>query len=259
LDDPELIHTLISSAKADAHQAIALFGLSLEAFRDVVEVRDRSIDEAGRAVLEQPGPDGRMIKCKAGCAHCCHQMVHATPLEALLIADAIRTSFTEAETEALVARLVALMRVPANEADRTSRKLPCPLLENNSCSIYKIRPHVCRALYSYSATACSKGLDASTRTRGASIMVPSPDIPYKFASALNMGLDATLLEHGLDTERVDLAGGLHYALTHKEAATDWLAGKDIFAPFRTVGPLFEGEPLRNDKLVKMALESYGIS
>src|ERR1700738_948575 len=108
---------------------------------------------------------GLSISCKAGCGACCRQMVPISIFEAQAMGQWIRTLPPE-QQQVLEARfhqtLLALKDTGIIQrlidedwfADNDTAKLmaidyfrlgiPCPFLENESCSIHPIRPLSCR-------------------------------------------------------------------------------------------------------------------
>src|SRR6478672_12209044 len=100
---------------------------------------------------------GQAISCRKGCGACCRQLVpiSRTEGEALLALVeampkerrmAVRARFADAEARITAAGL-------AERADRSDREMslayfalrvPCPFLEDESCSIHTDRPLVCR-------------------------------------------------------------------------------------------------------------------
>jgi Fe-S-cluster containining protein len=117
------------------------------------------------AVAAQVTEAGRAISCKAGCGACCRQMVPLSIFEAEALSAWIR-SLPELRQQELAGRFhQALLKLSAAglidrmvETDwfadsETTRKLgidylyqrvPCPFLEDESCSIHPIRPLICR-------------------------------------------------------------------------------------------------------------------
>jgi Fe-S-cluster containining protein len=126
----------------------------------------QSLDDSLIAgVASQLAEAGQRISCKAGCGACCRQMVPVSIFEAEALAAWIRT-LPEARRQELAGRFhQALLKLAAaglidrmvNEdwlsetasarqmnLDYFYQRVPCPFLENESCSIYPIRPLVCR-------------------------------------------------------------------------------------------------------------------
>lgn len=107
----------------------------------------RSVD---RAVQAHSAP-GRQPECAPACAYCCHVPVEAGEPELLIIAAQIKALPAEAYADFL-ANLA--QRIAARAAGERSA---CVFLQNDLCSIYTLRPAVCRKAHSLSASACASG------------------------------------------------------------------------------------------------------
>ncbi len=113
---------------------------------------------------------GQAISCAKGCAACCRMLVPVSPPEAFALRTMVaglpperRQAYSRSVEDALAqldrAGLLARLRHLA-DADRPmtdeemepinrayfALKLPCPFLENETCSIYEDRPAACREL-----------------------------------------------------------------------------------------------------------------
>ena len=108
--------------------------------------------------------EGRQVSCRMGCGACCRQLVPITEVEARgigrLVADMsepkrgeIRARFAAAcarlDTAGLSERLAARYGWTTTEfreavKDYFRQRIPCPFLEDESCSIHVDRPVVCR-------------------------------------------------------------------------------------------------------------------
>jgi Fe-S-cluster containining protein len=116
-------------------------------------------------VTKQVKAAGREISCRAGCGACCRQMVPLNVFEAEALTEWLQTLPAERQAElagrfhrALCALRDAGMidRILESEwvlEDGPTTQLsidyfrvgvPCPFLENESCSIHPIRPLACR-------------------------------------------------------------------------------------------------------------------
>ncbi len=132
------------------------------------KMTDAFVDISVRAVEEE----GEKVSCKAGCGACCRQPVPISPIEVYQIAELVesmpeprrsevRKRFADAcehfeklnwfEKAAACDELGAAepMEKVAIElqkiVDEYFREgIPCPFLENESCSIHESRPLVCR-------------------------------------------------------------------------------------------------------------------
>jgi len=117
-----------------------------------------------REAIRAEAAAGREISCRSGCGACCRSLVAISQIEARQIRDlvagfdAARKAAIEARFEAARQRLQAaglLARLEGAESwtDADYRQgvgayfalgIPCPFLEDESCSIYTERPLTCR-------------------------------------------------------------------------------------------------------------------
>jgi Fe-S-cluster containining protein len=121
---------------------------------------DTVVDLTVKSVEEE----GAKISCKKGCGACCRQLVPISATEARRIRDLVnempepRRSEILARFEAargrldeagLLAKLVEPDKITEDETvqiglDYFSKSIPCPFLEDESCSIHADRPAACR-------------------------------------------------------------------------------------------------------------------
>ncbi|MGH9946336.1 MAG: YkgJ family cysteine cluster protein [Pyrinomonadaceae bacterium] len=129
--------------------------------------------------------EGRSISCKAGCGACCRQPVPIAEIEAYQIAELVEAMPEERQAKVKKRFSDAMDHFRTNgwftkfkkEYDRGSAKtsheemkkamsvvtdyffegIPCPFLEDESCSIHKDRPIACREyLVTSPASNCAK-------------------------------------------------------------------------------------------------------
>ncbi len=138
---------------------------------------------AGAAVAEVEA-QGRQVSCAAGCGACCRQLVPISDVEAQAIADLVErlppdrratvtARFAEAERriaawQPLDSLLDADIDAPPDEQLRIAAGyfrlgIPCPFLEDESCSIYPDRPLLCREyLVTSPAAHCARQYELRT-------------------------------------------------------------------------------------------------
>lgn len=124
----------------------------------------RVADELVGLAAERAVTEGRTISCTKGCGACCRQIVPITQVEARRIArlvealpeprrTEIRTRFDRARRRLEEAGILSKLRDPEGfEAGDFSPfglayfrlGIPCPFLEEESCSIHGDRPITCR-------------------------------------------------------------------------------------------------------------------
>lgn len=172
----------------------------------------RAVDK----VVQQAGDLGAKTDCKAGCAYCCSVRVEATEPEVFRIAREIKKRPT-AEVNVLLERLQN--RVAAAETgDTRSRRINCAFLEKHLCSIYEVRPAVCRKAHSLSAESCKDF---------------APEIPQNLemllrAEALMRGTSDAYRQVKLHASAHELCSAVLLALTDETAETRWYNGESVF-------------------------------
>ena len=137
---------------------------------------DAVIDVAAETVRQQ----GKTITCRAGCGACCRQLVPITETDAHYLCELIaempperrrqvERRFDDALDALDRAGMLDRLLGAAEIADRDRRrqlgldyfelKVPCPLLQDESCSVHLHRPMVCREyLVTTPAANCSAPL-----------------------------------------------------------------------------------------------------
>lgn len=132
--------------------------------KDLVPLTQKLADAVVNAAVNSVEQNGEKISCKKGCGACCRQLVPISEAEARYIRDLVndmpeprrsevRRRFSEArqrlEQSGLLEKL--LNRQQWNDQDVQPLGLeyfrlgiPCPFLEQESCSIHPDRPVSCR-------------------------------------------------------------------------------------------------------------------
>ena len=149
-DEVVSLHATVPDRKVSAVELIPVYQLLTN------EIVSHSIEQSVKA--------GKNISCKAGCGSCCAQLVPVTELEALNLANVVK-SMPESRQSRIRQRFADSQAALANAGleesfsnianiDMESRRaaggkyfslrLDCPFLEDQSCSIYSDRPLECR-------------------------------------------------------------------------------------------------------------------
>lgn len=97
------------------------------------------------------------VACRQGCSWCCHQLVVLTCRDdGRLIVASARARMNVAEFAAFErqvrAQAAAIARIGHEAAE--SGRWPCPLLRDNACVVYDVRPVACRSVFSPDADCC---------------------------------------------------------------------------------------------------------
>ena len=116
------------------------------------------------SVVEKTVQSGRSISCKAGCGACCRQLVPITYTEAWELAELVekmpepkRSEVRERFRQAVAKLKESGVYEKLQQSDQNDKYkdnqlgyeyfrlgIPCPFLEDESCSIHPHRPIVCR-------------------------------------------------------------------------------------------------------------------
>jgi Fe-S-cluster containining protein len=163
------------------------------------------------------------LACRPGCAWCCHRLVVLTTIpEVLVMAEHLRRKLTEAELAELRRQISAVMEQKHRQSrfQPVAPLIPCPLLVDNLCSVYEVRPLVCWAWHASDVRRCQRpnGLPA-----------PNPAAMQLFSSLVR-GLLMALADQKLENDEVELVAGLDIALYTPQVTRRWLAGEILFGP-----------------------------
>ena len=160
-------------------------------------------------VMEKSAATGTRLACKSGCSHCCHARVHALEPEVFRIAAAMR----ERGPVVLDGLMAKLRRHAAIAQGLTAQqhRMPCPFLVDHHCSIYTIRPAVCRKAHSLDAEPCRTG----------SSTIPQDLATLMKAEAMIQGTAEAYEAHGFSAAGQELGQALLLALSDPDAEARW--------------------------------------
>jgi Fe-S-cluster containining protein len=226
----------ITAGAANTTYAVLERELTVDRVADLAKSLMGAMSRLAEGLLAR-APEGT-VACRAGCDHCCYQVVGVTPPEALAIARELRSTLSAEALARVSARLhEATERARGlDAAERFSPDHPCVFLESGRCTIYAVRPLACRGMNSLDATECSSRLRdplvraefLATGTGGHSYLEP-----IRAFHAISAGLQLALAElvH-LDMRPLELTPALHLLLAAPETlGAEWLRGE---SPFESV-------------------------
>lgn len=194
--------------------------------------------------LEQAAAyEGKHLACKNGCWFCCTQIVMATLPEILRIADHIRETWSDEERAELQVRIAKYKEATAAYRDDPTKPKPrlvCPLLRDQSCSVWTTRPFACMGWNSFDVEACIRKKDDPVNDPP----IPKMDGQLLITFAVRNGLREALQAKKLDYDYCDLILGLDTALAHQDATARYLAGEPIFADAVAATPLVDDDYLK---------------
>jgi Fe-S-cluster containining protein len=163
-------------------------------------------DEAIAIVNDEYHP---RLDCKEGCWYCCCKPGVLTMVpEFLRILDHVQATFRADEIADLTKRARAYAAQMAGRSfdDPVDESVPCPLLRDGRCSVYEVRPLVCRGYNSTSVDACRKAhADADE-------LVPIFSVLKDVTDGATVGVAQRLKAAGFNDSLVDLGSALNIAL-----------------------------------------------
>ncbi len=171
----------------------------------------------------------RPLACHTGCDYCCFNQVELTPPEVLVIGHFIDRHFLPEEKAGLRERLSFALEAKSGkdkrQIARIRRTLPCPLLQAQRCSVYPVRPLVCRAMHSLDASQCQNSLISGDLSSGA-YYLPRHGIVQAIVRGLQDGGRAL----GCQADSLDLARALQDYFQQPNPMEDWIRGDKVFSP-----------------------------
>lgn len=185
------------------------------------------IDESERLLQTADEMDGSKIACRAGCKTCCVVNVSTLLPEGLAIVDEIR-QWPQPRQSAVRQRLDELWRAVRGLTDeeRISLSQSCAFLdEMGACSIYPVRPLLCRSVTSTDPESCRQAITAHF------FDTTSPVLMNLFQrglfSAVYLGVAEGLERAGLEHRSSKLVGLVRYLLKNPDAEAQLLSGKRL--------------------------------
>jgi len=181
---------------------------------NAIRTLHEQIDALTEKILQKPGLH---FDCKAGCSYCCTLRVAATPAEIFLIARHLKQWPSDRQGE-----VIQSLKTHAEYARGISTEnyfLPCPMLANGRCTIYAVRPAMCRKYLSLDVEECKKPEAGASEDREMVIK----------SSALIFGTSQAYARAKLSNQTHDLGPALLVALADPGAEDRWYRGAQVFA------------------------------
>ena len=205
-----------------------------DAFNDPRAPRKRSIKSVHHGVKTFYGRltrqfEGKVsahavpLACRAGCSSCCSLRVEIFDFEAIAIAKHVESVFNESDKIRLVERLRSASEA-AKGLKTSEHFVPCAFLENRKCTIYDMRPAMCRKYHSVSLQSCldrgeAQEIEGLKNTTMASIQ----------------GFMEGVKQSGMKPTLHELNQAMHRLCSDPKAMQNWLNGLATFEPLPEQG------------------------
>jgi Fe-S-cluster containining protein len=161
------------------------------------------------------------------CSFCCYKKVDVSPLEAFLIVDYVRKNFPAAQVEQVKAQARSnfdrIKRISDDE--QKAQNIACPLLKDGGCSIYPVRPFVCRREHSMKVEDCEEVFNNPQTPLVSERLIP---ILTRFSN-ITLATAAAHQKLNLDFRCYDLSAAVFEALDQPELFRRWCDRKKPFS------------------------------
>lgn len=168
------------------------------------------------------------IDCNVGCSYCCYTRVTLTPPEALLIGQYVKESYSLKQTDGLMKRISNTLRMTKGKSPEELvsfwGKTPCIFLDNEKCTIYNVRPFLCRAWHSLSADQCKRAFESGNQEAE----IDSTPFRGIILGSLREGLSIICDSMGCETNTTDLPTSLKTILSLSDPFEIWVKGDRLF-------------------------------
>jgi Fe-S-cluster containining protein len=217
----ELYAQVVEAERRLGAETLARVGRTGAALRELVD----GAATLGDSFMQRSPTDPASLACRRGCDHCCHRPVGTNAASVLRIAVALRASLSEADFAEVLSRVVALDEKTHGKTWTPTERPPhaCAFLVEGGCSIYPVRPFVCRAWNSADASACKRALGQD------SVEMRFDLYQRTVFAGVEQGLKTALQSAALDGADLELTAAMRVAMQTPDACERWLAGEAVFA------------------------------
>lgn len=191
--------------------------------QNLYKIAEKIVDD-----VERQEGIAEKIDCRIGCSFCCYSKVSLIPAEAVLISHYIRENYSLQKTDALMKRATSNLRLVKGKTEDEWidlwEKTPCIFLEDDACSIHRVRPFVCRAWHSLSADQCSVAFHTSDKDAE----IDSTPFRNIIFGAVRDGLIHACDALNCETGIIELTSSIKTILNHPEPVKAWIRGEFLF-------------------------------
>ncbi|MBN2568791.1 MAG: YkgJ family cysteine cluster protein [Deltaproteobacteria bacterium] len=172
------------------------------------------------------------IACRQGCAYCCNIPVEARPYEIFLINTYMKKHFSTKKLtktmDTLNNHVQFLSKITKNE--HLSINSPCPLLAENSCMVYPVRPFACRAYHALDVSSCQYSFENPSDLEERRATDHDLDSQWE---GVRTSVAAIFQKLGYDTTHNELGTALLHSLQDSKVQRRWVNKKTAFVQMHT--------------------------
>jgi len=166
------------------------------------------------------------LNCSAGCVFCCYIKIDAKAYEILLIADYIENNLDGKIKEQIIAKANKNKNLVMGYSyeEHLTKNIECPLLFENKCIAYSVRPAFCRIYHSMDVEKCKYSFNNPTDL---TTQKPEHTFRREIGMVIRSAFEDALHKTDYDKIYYDFSSGLFEALTKKSAIKKWQKKKQI--------------------------------
>jgi Fe-S-cluster containining protein len=168
------------------------------------------------------------IACKPGCHFCCFAQVSVTPPETLLIGNYVEKSYTDRDKQDLMKRIDKNLELTHGKSLEQRVKVwydtPCIFLKNKKCTVYEVRPFICRAWHSLSLDQCKKAFNDKNH----SAEIDGYSHRNYILGTVRAGLQQGCMDMGCQADTLKIAKAVKLFFNHQYPVKAWIKGEKVF-------------------------------
>ena len=201
---------------------------------EIISLSDKlykNIDELINLFSEECKKKEQKIDCRKGCSICCHQCVLILPHELFCLFNFINNELRKQEIEEIKEKVIKKHTITKNMKAQEffHYKHPCPLLRNNSCMVYEVRPMACRIYLSSDVNSCEREYKYPTDFN----IFPSLfQFPLRAGRMMNEGVYMALSENSYSQTELKLETALFLIFKDKSLLNKWLQKENVFQEYQ---------------------------
>lgn len=183
----------------------------------------RVVQEMAETALIRHRLNTSRIACGPGCAHCCVVNVAVLQPEAATIVAYLERKLSTDRLLALKKKIDELYATIQwlDDEERIRWKQPCALLDDaGNCSVYPVRPLLCRGLTSIDAETCRQAIELISQAEAPSI---TANLFQSFLyNQAYMAFARSLEIAGIDSRSMEMTAALKQTLDERHGCADHL-------------------------------------
>ncbi len=170
------------------------------------------------------------IACHKGCNYCCNLRVEARAHEVFTITRYVQKTFNEKERRSLLDRLRETVEsiTGLSREEHFAKNIECALLVEGECSVYEVRPSMCRKHHSVDVEQCRLTFE---NPHDLAIPPVGHQLLIQATRTAVLGFRDGMEKAGLDSTLYELNSAVLAALQNRECGKKWRKGKKAFPKY----------------------------